>query len=484
MSTMLKNEYPLRCVARDGSVSVWLYDITAKTSATGREWSVRAWPQSNPSPGNGGASYDVILEEVDGDTVRVVHASNHLPAEQHGRGVAPALYPLLARRLNKRLLSGHLRLPGAKKAHRERLEKTWRYLVATGEAEELTGPASFVIEGRQGLARPTKAKPCPERPAPTTEAEFLVLMEEVDERLRKKGVRIPGRVVAGVGELSELLKVELQLTTSGREPIEGSYEGDNLVIRADQWFQARYGDRLLADFSPGRVAALLRGDVWEIKLPKIWGRVRFIASRTQASTTSSKPTLVRKGERPKGPPPLYNVLESIVALPDGLRQSLTDTELQSLLDVFLLALPAYDAMRAVRDARFVPEALTDHEQTVRHLSGKLAHPGQARWSALQATEKMYKSYLDEVKVPFKKVHNLTELSALTVTAGLDEADKHLIATVQCSAGVRYGEEAASVEEAVAAHHAALDLSWYLACQSTFETPHFSTFEIPHPRRWG
>jgi hypothetical protein len=27
MPTMLKNEYPLRCVAREGAVSVWLYDI-------------------------------------------------------------------------------------------------------------------------------------------------------------------------------------------------------------------------------------------------------------------------------------------------------------------------------------------------------------------------------------------------------------------------------------------------------------------------
>ena len=65
-------------------------------------------------------------------------------------------------------------------------------------------------------------------------------------------------------------------------------------------------------------------------------------------------------------------------------------------------------------------------------------------------------------MPFEKVHNLTKLSALTATAGLHEADQQLLAAVQCSAGVRYGEEVVSVAEAVAAHHAALELSWYLA----------------------
>src|SRR5688572_5948335 len=107
-----RNEYGLRCSARNGSTSNWVYDVAVTESGGRREWHVRAWPQDAPSPGEGGEWYDVILAEVDSGSVQVIMANNHLATPYRGRGVAPALYPVLARRLRRRLLSSRISVPG------------------------------------------------------------------------------------------------------------------------------------------------------------------------------------------------------------------------------------------------------------------------------------------------------------------------------------------------------------------------------------
>lgn len=48
------------------------------------------------APDERGGIYEVTLEEVDVESVRVLAAANHPPDPHRGRGVAPALYPVLA----------------------------------------------------------------------------------------------------------------------------------------------------------------------------------------------------------------------------------------------------------------------------------------------------------------------------------------------------------------------------------------------------
>jgi|HubBroStandDraft_6_1064221.scaffolds.fasta_scaffold258772_2 hypothetical protein len=60
-----------------------------------------------------------------------------------------------------------------------------------------------------------------------------------------------------------------------------------------------------------------------------------------------------------------------------------------------------------------------------------------------------------------KSHDLSRLSDLAEAAGLIPADSYFIDAVQCPAAMRYGETGSSVFEAVSAHHAALELSWYI-----------------------
>jgi HEPN domain-containing protein len=168
-------------------------------------------------------------------------------------------------------------------------------------------------------------------------------------------------------------------------------------------------------------------------------------------------------EEAERPIPKHNVLDSLVALPEGLRHDLTDDELRKLLFAFDTGIHAFEALRAIPQVPYIREAIADHLSTADHLSAPSSgHPGLAKWAALQAVEKTYKGFLamNQSKIP--KTHEIGTLSKLAAKFGLDPADAKLIADVECDPSVRYGETKVSLEDAVAAHHAALDLSWYVA----------------------
>lgn len=86
----------------------------------------------------------------------------------------------------------------------------------------------------------------------------------------------------------------------------------------------------------------------------------------------------------------------------------------------------------------------------------------AKWAALQAVEKTYKAFLVVHRAKVPKRHKIAELSKLAAALDLHPADPELIAAVECDPGVRYGEVSVSLPDAVAAHHAALELTWYVA----------------------
>lgn len=461
---MKRNEYAVKCIARDGAVSVWLYDITPGTDAGQRVCNVRAWPQDAPSPDNGGEWYDITLQEVDSESVRVTMANNHLPEGHRGRGVAVALYPILARRFGCRLLSSRTVVPGTNEWRTDRATEIWRYLVTRGDAEELPGEDVFLIDGRPGHAKPTEAGPLPEWAVPTTDVEFESFMREIDRRLQSESVPIVGRVIRGIGEASKMLAAGLPVSVPKRDPVAGAYEGDDLVMRMSQWFDAQYGERLLMNTSRGRVAVLVRNDVWILKIPWLIGQVRLLASRTIPSD-NPEPRAFRADD-PKhigAPPPLYNILDSVTGLPAGLRQDLSEEELSALLFTFETGINAYGALRSIQEIQYIREGIADHLATADHLAGgQLGHLGPARWSALQAVEKVYKALLAACGGPIPHTHDLAKLSERAEQFGMHGADPDLINAVQCTAAVRYGELPVTLAEAVAAHHAALDLSWYIA----------------------
>ena len=69
-----------------------------------------------------------------------------------------------------------------------------------------------------------------------------------------------------------------------------------------------------------------------------------------------------------------------------------------------------------------------------------------------------KSFLILKGATIPQTHNLTRIAQQAQLVGLPQIDINLLSKVQCSAGVRYGEEAIELTDAITAHHASLDIA--------------------------
>lgn len=145
---MRLNECVLICTNRDDTKRVWLYDLESRGAFPARTWQIRVWPQDWVPPDDGGMHFRLVATELDEASARVQYTPTR---ESQKAGdwdrmiVSSALYAVLARRLNKRLVSGTPTL-------------AWRALQSLGEAEEEPS-GIFFVEGRVGRASATRFGP-------------------------------------------------------------------------------------------------------------------------------------------------------------------------------------------------------------------------------------------------------------------------------------------------------------------------------------
>lgn len=296
-----------------------------------------------------------------------------------------------------------------------------------------------------------------------TEQEFLALMEDVDATLRRQEMQIQGRPIAAIGELCRRMKAEFSMMVPEREPRAGVYSGTDLVIRVKRWYDDRYGTRLHINATVGEVVCVIRGDPWKLKLPLVYGGgpgIRFFCQYGVPTTLPNEPKAVPRGTRLS--PSYYNVLDAAVELPDGLARSLSADERKEMLEAFGAGWTAHYSLREIRSIGMVEEVQSDLSATVTHLMAHPPHPGQAKWSALQAAEKMLKTYIAERGGSFGFNHKLAILEQAAQALGLPAMIPSWIVDTQCPAGVRYGEVPVSLEEAVKAHHASLRIVRHIA----------------------
>lgn len=101
--------------------------------------------------------------------------------------------------------------------------------------------------------------------------------------------------------------------------------------------------------------------------------------------------------------------------------------------------------------------MADNDGAVHYLTAPTPNFGLAKWSALQATEKALKGFSQILTGQHRRGHNLSLVAAEAAAAGLPaEVNEHL-PTIQCDASVRYGEIPVTRSEALAAHHASLQV---------------------------
>jgi hypothetical protein len=288
----------------------------------------------------------------------------------------------------------------------------------------------------------------------TTEEQFQELMEDIDRELRNDNVRIPGRPLHAMMKVGNRFGLCLRLVSaSERPPIEGCYTGDDLVIRMMQWFDGLYGERLGMDFPTGSMALWVRGDLYMVRFPKTWGVHTFMSASHLLGT---RRVIVRHGV------PYINLLESIEGMTPALAKSLTEQEQRDLGTQFVLG---FEAQRLVREREHLPlvkQAMGNLDSSVSLLFASPSQYGQSKWESLQATEKLLKAYIDQQGQKFPPSHDLRCLAKLAQKLGLPPIPDVLLQQVQCTAAVRYGEQAVEQREAVDTQHTALEVCGLIA----------------------
>lgn len=297
--------------------------------------------------------------------------------------------------------------------------------------------------------------------APENDDKFNEILLVIDRRLASAHVAIPWRPTTALGEVSKQFSLPLPVT----EPRNGSkHESAELwpiSARIFDWYEKRYGDRLKLDFSPGRMVVLVEEDLWVLRLPRIYGSAEIVVSREIQPRQSD----------PKGRPLRFNVVEALEEMPQHRVAALQDAELAHIHEKFILGMQAFSVLEGTASQHeLIRSALADVAAAVEHLMATPPQFGLSKWSSLQASEKALKAAIELAGGAYSSTHVLSTLTKQAVASGIINRWNDLIPHIQCSPGIRYGDEKCDRDDAVRAHYASLAIMVLLQeCGARFES---------------
>lgn len=277
-------------------------------------------------------------------------------------------------------------------------------------------------------------------------SQISELLVGIDAELAGNGYTIPQRPIHAVMKVGQTLGLSLPITKPQQTDQNPSAANWPIVESIYQWYEHRYGDRIKQDFSQGTIAVPIRDDVYTVELPLVYGTVSFYAERERQPRSSN----ISQG------PLKFNVLDAFKDLADGLRQALTDEELRHIHSLFVFALSTMIRARSLaKDEQLMSLALTDISTAANHLSDTQREYGLSKWASLQAAEKSLKYAIQSQAGSHPHGHYLQKLYEDARNHGLSHDLQDAVTHIQCSAGVRYGEESVPRGDALDAHHASI-----------------------------
>ena len=264
---------------------------------------------------------------------------------------------------------------------------------------------------------------------PEDDDEFHTLMLEIDRVLSKRGQRIHQRPFHAISELAKKSGLPLAYASSLPSP------SPSVADRVNDWYQSQFGDRLKISTAIGEMVIPIEGDLWIMSLPRVFGTF-----------------------------PVNDKLltECIHELPPKRWNSLSDSERRFVFESFVTGYEAFSLMRAAETCPLIKSALADITAAVVHLTDVRPDYGLSKWSSLQVAEKLLKSAIESSDGEYQWTHNLTVLKEQANAAGLKGEWSGLLKYIQCTPGIRYGDEPCSLDEALTAHLASLTLALQLA----------------------
>lgn len=274
------------------------------------------------------------------------------------------------------------------------------------------------------------------------------IFEQIDKLLVSRAVPIHARHIQAIIEFGKRENISLPITQTplGVSNPNITNEAEWIAREMEQWFTATYANLQHYDFILGEVLIAVAGNIFAMKIPTVYGPLR---PPTWRADDLDLP------DRMRSTVPL-NIAGLVNNMTSKLAMKISEDELKLASDRFLDGLEIYSYLDInKRNAPLLNEALNDIKASATYFNNQNNALGPSRWSSLQAVEKLFKYALLRDGVKFKKNHDLKQLAEKL--DGFDCDLFSLLNEVQVGAGVRYGEQSTSSEEAFEAHTAALKI---------------------------
>lgn len=273
-------------------------------------------------------------------------------------------------------------------------------------------------------------------------------IEEIDKEFRDQGVAPFKRPLAAIVEFGRRNNISLPIVVNRNAGSNVPYPKENEFITdlIHSWYTKHYGDALKIDFSPGSSIVEILGNIYELKIPKVWGSVNIIWNANFDHT--------RKNSISSGPVSL-NLAEHIPKLTSDLAGRVEHAEQSEILRWFVICFNTFNTLQdRMMDWRYRDQILTNIDSSFRYLVAQVPNYGESIWSSLQATEKAIKSVLVLKGHNPKWLHELEKLAG--EIQGHPKVRVDLLKDIQCKAGVRYGDEPIDLARAKKAHCAMIE----------------------------
>lgn len=280
---------------------------------------------------------------------------------------------------------------------------------------------------------------------PESGPKFEAMMAQIDFKLTNEGIDIPTRPMLAIGEVSKTYNLSMPIGgDTARLPPE-LRENAALSEAINQWYKDNYGDRLKEDPCPGRMVILLDGDLYVLRVPRIFSSVNFVLTRQWLPNPG-----IGRG------PTTCNITQLVDGLTAAKAGRLSDLAPDTIGAAFEIALPAAFTLESTgHSLMFI--ARGDVEAAVNGLMARGGRYGESKWASLQAAEKVLKAAIDRAGAKYGFTHGLAGLCTTLADTGLTFDADGQVAAIQCTPGIRYGEEPCTRNEALAAHRASLEL---------------------------
>lgn len=278
--------------------------------------------------------------------------------------------------------------------------------------------------------------------------EFNNLMIAVDNQLSSEGYDISIRPIRALRIISIQYSIPLPITEPPTNLSHESIKYWPISNRIYDWYNDQYNERLKMDMLLGKVIILIGNDPWAIKIPRFYGSIRIIVSKNIETDNH----ISNNG------PAVYNILNSIDDITNSRIERLSDLEMEHIVKIFFLGLNTLSLLEgSISEHNLIKYVLSDIKNASDLLIKTPSETGLSKWASLQASEKAIKAAIELSGKSFKTTHSLDVLSKQASEAGLTNTWQEFIPFIQCSAGIRYGEETCTLINAVEAHHASLSL---------------------------